>query len=313
MDQSQTYTSHSSHQVFLREYDLVGGKPVSTGKLLGGPVEADGHTSIGTWADVKEQAATKLGLELVDMDALDIPMLAADPYGNFIPGPNGLPQYVDRTSGSGRGQPRCTRGPVPANVRHFDTPFLTDIAHNADPSPQDTDHNPGTPKVAPTQDADNTASADFANQPPGTYDDEMLDAHFSCGDGRCNENIGLSAIHQVFHSEHDRLVGNIKNTLENDTSATGVAQLAKWQAPRDTVNADTQVPTRRPSTTASGSSRRRASSPRWSTSTWCSRSSLARSSPGSTPSSRSRSRRPSSTRRSRRSSPTPCTASATRC
>ena len=69
--------------------------------------------------------------------------------------------------------------PVPANVRHFDTPFLTDIAHNADPSPQDTDHNPATPPVAPTPDADNTASADFANQPAGTYDDEMLDAHFS--------------------------------------------------------------------------------------------------------------------------------------
>ena len=60
------------------------------------------HTSIGTWADVKEQAATKLGLELVDMDALDIPMLAADPYGNFIPGPNGLPQYVTTTR-PGRG------------------------------------------------------------------------------------------------------------------------------------------------------------------------------------------------------------------
>ena len=102
VDQSQTYTSHSSHQVFLREYDLVGGKPVSTGKLLGGPVEADGHTSIGTWADVKEQAATKLGLKLVDMDALNIPMLAADPYGNFVPGPNGLPQYVtDERSGRG--------------------------------------------------------------------------------------------------------------------------------------------------------------------------------------------------------------------
>ena len=122
----------------------------------------------------------------------------------------------------------------PADVQHFDTPFLTDIAHNADPSPQDTDHNPATPKVAPTPDENDTASADFASQPPGTYDDEMLDAHFSCGDGRCNENIGLSAIHQVFHSEHDRLVDDIKNTLENDTSATGVAQLAKWQAPRDT-------------------------------------------------------------------------------
>ena len=40
----------------------------------------------------------------------------------------------------------------------------------------------------------------------------MLDAHFTCGDGRCNENIALSAIHQVFHSEHNRLVDDIKDT-----------------------------------------------------------------------------------------------------
>ena len=38
----------------------------------------------------------------------------------------------------------------------------------------------------------------------GEYDNELLDLHFICGDGRCNENIALSAIHQVFHSEHDR-------------------------------------------------------------------------------------------------------------
>ena len=64
----------------------------------------------------------------------------------------------------------------------------------------DGDHNPATPPVAPPPDADTTASADFAAQPAGTYDDEMLDAHFIAGDGRVNENIGLTAVHQVFHS-----------------------------------------------------------------------------------------------------------------
>ena len=85
--------------------------------------------------------------------------------------------------------------------------------------------------MAPTPDADNTPSADFANQPAGTYDDEMLNAHFVCGDGRCNENIALSTIHQVFHSEHDRLVDYIKGVLTADTSATGVAALAQWKLP----------------------------------------------------------------------------------
>ena len=118
---------------------------------------------------------------------------------------------------------------MPADVLHFDTPFVADIAHNADPSRQDTDHNPATPPVAPVPDADRTPSADFAAQPPGTYDDEMLDSHFTCGDGRCNENIALSAIHQVFHSEHDRLVAQIKDVLTHDT--TGATKLSDWQLP----------------------------------------------------------------------------------
>src|SRR5690606_20135802 len=31
VDQNQTYTSNGSHQVFLREYKMVDGKPVATG------------------------------------------------------------------------------------------------------------------------------------------------------------------------------------------------------------------------------------------------------------------------------------------
>jgi Ca2+-binding RTX toxin-like protein len=225
VDQSQTYTSHSSHQVFLRQYDLAAGKPVSTGKLLGGiDVDTarydDGNAktgSISTWAAVKQQAAEKLGLLLRDRDALNVPMIATDPYGEFIPGPAGLPQYVT-TTGMVEGD-LATPVQVPDNVRHFETPFLTDIAHNADPSPQDLDHNPATPPVAPTPDADDVASADFASQPRGTYDDELLDDHFACGDGRCNENIALTAIHQVFHSEHDRLVDDIQQTLDDPANA----------------------------------------------------------------------------------------------
>ena len=238
VDQSQTYTSHAAHQVFVREYAMnATNHPVSTGKLLGGlPAgqtyfqSPDGQTGIGTWAAVKKQAAEKLGLLLLDKDVTNIPMIAADPYGKFIPGPlRGLPQYVT-ASGLVEGN-LASPVAVPANVRYFDTPFLTDIAHNADPSPQDTDNNPGTPPVAPTPDADNTPSADFANQPAGTYDDEMLNAHFVCGDGRCNENIALSTIHQIFHSEHDRLVDYIKGVLTADTSTTGVAALAQWKLP----------------------------------------------------------------------------------
>ena len=240
VDQSQTYTSHPSHQVFLREYvNNTAGAPVSTGKLLGGPT---GPTAGGmsSWARVKAQAASLLGLRLADTDVTNIPMLAADPYGKFIPGSAGLPQYVTGTGlVEGRLDDPATPAvdetvPVPANALHFDTPFLTDIAHNADPGrvgPCTTaiGVTPRVPTGCLSPDADTTASADFASQLPGTYDDEMLNAHFSCGDGRCNENIGLTTIHQVFHSEHDRLVADIEKTLTNDTSTSGVAALAEWK------------------------------------------------------------------------------------
>jgi Ca2+-binding RTX toxin-like protein len=237
VDQSQTYTSHSAHQVFLREYVVnSAGRPVSTGRLLGG--EGNGASGMATWATVKAQAASLLGLKLLDRDVTNIPLIAADPYGKFIPGPDhGLPQYV--TTGPD-GRPNTADDvlvegdtvnpvPVPDDALHFDTPFLTDIAHNADPSPVDTDHNPGTPPVPPIPDADHVASADFASQPPGTYDDEMLDAHFCAGDGRVNENIALTTIHQIFHSEHDRLVEYVKGVLTADTTPSGVAALAEWK------------------------------------------------------------------------------------
>ena len=98
---------------------------------------------------------------------------------------------------------------MPANALHFDTPFLTDIAHNADPAPLDptaTRH----AAVAPTR-MGHVASADFASQPAVPTTTRCSNAHFIAGDGRVNENIGLTAIHQIFHSEHDRLVGDIKN------------------------------------------------------------------------------------------------------
>src|SRR5215210_7863948 len=237
VDQSQTYTSHSSHQAFLREYVLSpSGRPVDTGHLLGG-MPGNGATGMATWQSTKDQALRLLGMRLEDKDVLNIPMIAADPYGNFIPGPaRGLPQYVTDT-GLVEGN-RDAPVSVPANVKYFDTPFLTDIAHNADPSPQDTDHNPATAPVAPTRDEDLVASDDFANQPPGTYDDEMLDAHFIAGDGRVNENIALTAVHQVFHSEHDRLVEYVKGVLTEDAAtgdAAAVARLASWKLGARTV------------------------------------------------------------------------------
>src|SRR5215475_2172431 len=79
VDQNQTYTSHPSHQVFLRAYTLgADGHPHATGKLIENrDLGADGHfgtaddTPIGgmaTWAVVKAQARYLLGINLTDKD-----------------------------------------------------------------------------------------------------------------------------------------------------------------------------------------------------------------------------------------------------
>ncbi len=128
IDLSQAYASHAAHQVYLREYVLDGSNhPRSTGKLLSSP---DG--SMASWATVKSETAEKLGLQLVDRDVNDVPLVAADPYGNYLPGPaRGLPQWVTAT-GLVEGN---LAAPVaaPANVRHVGAAFLNDIAHSAVP------------------------------------------------------------------------------------------------------------------------------------------------------------------------------------
>src|SRR5712692_4315954 len=88
VDQNQTYTSHPSHQVFLRQYVLVGGKPVQDGKMLDGGfcsprgtgLPGDQICNIGNWGEVKAQAATKLGIRITDADLFNVPLLLTDPY-----------------------------------------------------------------------------------------------------------------------------------------------------------------------------------------------------------------------------------------
>lgn len=230
VDQNQTYTSHPSHQVFLREYATVNGRTVATGRLLDG---ANG--GLGTWADVKAQARTMLGIELTDQDVFNVPLLRTDAYGRFIPnpttgyaqiilgvGPDGIPNTSDDivTSGTAANPinliamattPVVINGVSyfgPARTTHA---FLDDIAHNAVPgSVYDADGDPATPGTlvvqADTDDvAGNTIATDFRGRKVA-YDDELLNAHFATGDGRGNENIGLTAVHHVFHSEHNRQV-----------------------------------------------------------------------------------------------------------
>ena len=56
----------------------------------------------------------------------------------------------------------------------------------------------------------------------------MLGVHFITGDGRGNENIALTAVHSIFHSEHNRLAEYIDNLIHSGVLTT--AEVAAWEA-----------------------------------------------------------------------------------
>jgi Ca2+-binding RTX toxin-like protein len=230
IDQNQTYTSHASHQVFLREYATVDGHTVATGKLIDGAFAG----SIGNWGEVKAQALTMLGIKLSDFDVNDVPLLLTDQYGKYIPGANGYAQIV-MAADPANGHPTVwyKEGNPDGSVTTAGSittghAFLNDIAHHAAPGQWDSngDH------VITAADAFQTADTDPGvgdDHDASTYDDEMLNSHFVTGDGRGNENIALTSVHSIFHSEHNRLVEANKATLlENATTPAGLAILNEW-------------------------------------------------------------------------------------
>ncbi|MDZ3991818.1 peroxidase family protein [Pseudomonas sp. Teo4] len=254
VDQSQTYSSHPSHQVFLREYMLnAAGDPVATGRLItnrdlgtdgkfGTADDGSGENGgMATWAVVKAQARDILGIDLTDADVHSVPLLATDAYGNFMRGPNGMPMVVmrvgngaDGVAGTADDITQLVEGnrdaPISlANAVSTGHGFLDDIAHNAAPVVVG-----GVLQADADSDVGNAQLTDNVGNNL-TYDDELLDAHYIAGDGRVNENIGLTAVHHVFHSEHNRLVQQTKDTI---LASNDLAFLNEWLA--DDV---TEIPT----------------------------------------------------------------------
>jgi len=217
VDLSQNYSSHPSHQVFLREYAFNAlGQPVSTGKLAEGAGGA-----IINWGEVKAMARTMLGIELTDADVFNVPVILTDAYGKFIPGANGLPQLVT-TTGLIEGNLAAPVS-VSADVLRTGHAFLDDIAHNAKPGTvADVDNDPTTPATVVGADEDVIAGNAIPTDLQGrklAYDDELLNAHYIVGDGRGNENIGLTTIHSIFHSEHNRITDQVKVIAVDDFNA----------------------------------------------------------------------------------------------
>ncbi len=226
VDQNQTYSSHPSHQVFLREYATgADGRIHATGRLLD-HVAPDGSHHMATWADVKSNAL-KLGIRLSDEDVHNVPLLATDAYGNFIPHPvTGMAQVVMRGADqrAGTADDVLVSGTPASPVSLADAvrtghAFLNDIAHGAAPT------EPGAVGTHLVADADLAAGGPVA---AGAYDNELLDAHYIAGDGRANENMGLTAVHEVFHSEHNRLIEQTKALIRAELANGDTAFASNW-------------------------------------------------------------------------------------
>lgn len=207
IDLSQSYGSSDSHTVFLREYDANG---KITGRLVSGNTGG-----MATWADIKANAQL-IGITLNDLDVLDIPvvrMLGTSTTGGAA--------YLDAS------------GQAWLVARHLETGAVyyvqnSDIAANTvvlNANGSQATVNPTLLGNLRLQTIGHAFLDDIAHTAVPTkpgYDIDLLNAHFVAGDGRANENIGLTAIHDVFHAEHNRVLEDIKGFLTQNTDSTTI-------------------------------------------------------------------------------------------
>lgn len=220
IDQSQTYGSHASQNFFLREYTITksgsGSSTTISAKANGRLLESSAN-GLPTWKDIKAQALL-LGILLTDYDAKSVPVIATDQYGKFIPGSNGYPLILF-SNGSNYKWVQGINGGLATSLSggwkavSSGHAFINDTTASAVPYSASYCTNPNTQL---TPDPDEIINSALSSPSCTYYDNETLDIHLVAGDGRVNENIGLSAIHNVFHSEHNLLVQDIKDLLNKN-------------------------------------------------------------------------------------------------
>ena len=180
IDLSQAYGSAPSHTVFLRDYDIIGAE---TGRLVS---EANG--SMPTWATAEANAA-RIGIILHDYNVNDIPLVRLNVDGTAYRDANGQAWLVaqNKTTGAVVFVQDTAKDVLTANNLTLVTighAFINDMAHDAFASGLN-------------------AHGDLINP-------TVLDAHIIAGDGRANENLALTSIHEVFHAEHNSMLEQIQ-------------------------------------------------------------------------------------------------------
>ncbi|MGB8327901.1 MAG: peroxidase family protein, partial [Steroidobacteraceae bacterium] len=247
VDLSQVFSSHASHQVFLREYidDRAAGALTpnfhSTGRMLE-HLNADGSHHLPNWADIKLNALTNLGIRLSDPDVASVPLVLADAYGNVVRGPNGYAQVTYQILATDN----TTHVTTVVDERTIEgTAAGIDIDHIAIPAgivapPNSTLSTQYVGAgVAFINDMDRTANPydDFghlryaADGITPLWNTALLDSHFIAGDGRVNENIGLTSIHDIFLSEFNRLSGQTKALVQEYLDRGDTSMASDWVLP----------------------------------------------------------------------------------
>lgn len=225
IDLSQSYGSDPSKTAFVREYDTNG---LTTGRLVSGNGDV-GAEGMSTWAAIKVNAA-RLGITLHDVNVTDTPMVRLNADGSTYEGTGvqnggwlvarhvvtGAVYYIKDTymADNGQGEILNANGTVATandalrNQLRLQTvghAFLDDMAHGVlDPS--------------------------LLNAKGDLIDPTLLNAHFVAGDGRANENVGLTAIHDIFHSEHNRVLKDIQALVLGGIDSAGVTHTARADA-----------------------------------------------------------------------------------
>lgn len=233
IDLSQTYGSDNSRTVFLREYlseeqwrTALGNQTLeatvtdlTTGRLVNAGVSVNGEAASGiaTWAQIKANAA-KVGIILHDADIMAIPMVAFDDNGQLILDANGMPQLVALNKVTGQivyvKDTNVTSDLVLMTTKHA---FLNDMGVRLQPLTDTAAWN-GRDLVAG---ATKTA----------------LEAHYIAGDGRLNENIGLTAVQEVFANEHNRVL----TLLKQQYGFTGEQPAGGWTWTDPLTNVTTKI------------------------------------------------------------------------
>ena len=173
-----------------------------------------------------------LGLQLRRQGRHQHPDARHRPVRQVHPRPGrGLPQYVTSDAAWSRAT-SPSPVPVPANVLHFDTPFLTDIAHNADPSAAGHRRRPGTPTGR--ADAGRRQHAVGRLRQPARRHLRRRDARTRTSPAVTVAATRTSRSARSTRSSTPSTTGwstTSRACSTSDTSATGVAALAEWKLP----------------------------------------------------------------------------------